>query len=153
MQFYFKNIHKRYIIQTDIFLVVCNYSYLVPLKVTERSLLTTKLKRPPPQTKETGNGVPSTIFNVLLLNCPPRKLTNSARLKIKMYKYQTFCFCQCFGSGSVSGSALNLSPGAGSGFRMRIRIQQLTKLAPKAKIIHIIQSYLNKFKIFFILFL
>jgi hypothetical protein len=34
------------------------------------------------------------------------------------------------------GSALNLSPG--SAFRMRIRIQQLIKLAPKAKIIHII---------------
>ncbi len=34
------------------------------------------------------------------------------------------------------GSALNLS--LGSAFRMRIRIQQLIKLAPKAKIIHII---------------
>jgi hypothetical protein len=36
------------------------------------------------------------------------------------------------------GSALNLSPGSGSAFQMRIRIQLLIKLAPKAKIIHII---------------
>jgi hypothetical protein len=36
------------------------------------------------------------------------------------------------------GSALNLSPGSGSTFQMRIRIQLLIKLAPKAKIIHII---------------
>jgi hypothetical protein len=35
---------------------------------------------------------------------------------------------QCFGSGS----AFDLSPG--SAFRMRIRIQQLVKLASKAKI-------------------
>jgi hypothetical protein len=37
---------------------------------------------------------------------------------------------------ALHGSALNLSPG--SAFQMRIRIQLLIKLAPKAKIIHII---------------
>jgi hypothetical protein len=36
---------------------------------------------------------------------------------------------QCFGSGSV----LDLSLGSGSAFQMGIRIQQLIKLAPKAK--------------------
>ncbi len=45
---------------------------------------------------------------------------------------------QCFGSVSGYGAALNLSPGSGSAFQMRIRIQLLIKLAPKAKIIHII---------------
>ncbi len=50
------------------------------------------------------------------------------------------------------GSALHLSPGSGSAFQMRIRIQLFIKLAPKAQIIHIIQSYLTNFNIFFFFF-
>jgi hypothetical protein len=44
------------------------------------------------------------------------------------------------------GSAFNLSPG--SGFRMRTRAQQLIILDSKAKIIHIILSYLTNLSIF-----
>ncbi len=83
-----------------------------------------------------------------------RQLNKVQQKAIFRYQYLPTAVCSIFLVGSASdpdphGSALHLSPGSGSAFL--IRIQQLIKLAPKAKIIHIIYSYLTNFNFFFLL--